>query len=110
MDTRKDMSTEMDTERTYQQIATEMDTVYNRIHLQTATAWVLYSDNTGFTGSYRDEYKSERIYTDSYSTAKDAREITRQYLYSTVCLQKSSDKLGQINSRGTNRVRDEKVY
>ncbi len=56
------MSTEMDTERTYQQIATEVDTVYNRTHLQTATAWVLYIDNTGFTGSYRDEYKRGRIY------------------------------------------------
>jgi hypothetical protein len=60
MDTRKDMSTEMDTERTYQQIATEMDTVYNRTHLQTATAWGA-SENTGFTGNYRDEYKSGQI-------------------------------------------------
>jgi hypothetical protein len=84
MDTRKDMSTEMDTERTYQQIATEMDTVYNRTHLQTAAKEM----NIRVDGSIQT------------ATAKDAREITRQYLYSTVCLQKSSDNSGQINSRG----------
>ncbi len=61
MDTGKDMSTEMDTERTYQQIATEMDTVY-RTHLETSIAWVLYSDNTVFTGNYGDEYKGGLIY------------------------------------------------